>query len=387
MVLCFFFLWAVPDIFRANNTVLFWYLVVVNLLLRTGYTILVIPCTALGFEMCTDYNGRTKLQGLRNVSAMAANFAGPGLAWMIFFQDKAGVRAVTVPSNFMKMGMAFGAAALFFVLYVFFTTFKYMEDSRDIKLTGNNFRGFLVDMKEIITDIYPRWVFAYMAVVMLGIALVSTLQMYFYEHFMHLSGTTKTIAHGGAMLCMGAGAILASKFTTHFDKKGAVYIGCFISISCNFILAALFLPGWLKPGQTITVAAFELPIAFITFVVFHTMYWFGNGIMVPVATSMIADISEIHELETGVNKDGAYAAVFSFAIKVAVAVGTLVSMGSLAMIGFVKGSGQTQSNEVLWRLCAVTLLIGPALALAAMALIRLYPVDKNFIEKMRAAEA
>jgi len=57
------------------------------------------------------------------------------------------------------------------------------------------------------------------------------------------------------------------------------------------------------------------------------------------------------------------------------------------MIGFVKGSGQTQSNEVLWRLCAVTLLIGPALALAAMALIRLYPVDKNFIEKMRAAEA
>jgi hypothetical protein len=72
MVVSFFFLWYVPDFFKSSNTTLFWYLVVMNLILRTTFTAFIIPYTALGFEICTDYFGRTKLQGIKMAMYMAA---------------------------------------------------------------------------------------------------------------------------------------------------------------------------------------------------------------------------------------------------------------------------------------------------------------------------
>ncbi len=91
---------------------MFWYLVVMNLFLRTGLTMFFIPYLALGFEMCSDTDGRARLQAVRQVLNMAANFAGPALAWSIFYRD--GVAAdgtkiigTTVPQNFIHMGARF----------------------------------------------------------------------------------------------------------------------------------------------------------------------------------------------------------------------------------------------------------------------------------------
>ncbi len=384
MALSFFFLWYVPDAFLGSNMMLFWYLVAMNVLLRTAFTVFVIPYTALGFEMCTDYAGRTKLQGVRFGLNMAANLCGPALAWAIFFQNHGDIKATNVPANYIRMGTVFAIATLMFILIVVFSTLKYMDDSRGIKLIGNSVKGFFKDMKEIILDKYPRWVFAYVFVVILGIAIGGSLQMYLYEHFMKLDGTAKSICHGGTMVGMGLGALLASSFVRKYDKKGAVCIGVVWSIMCNVILAALFLPGILKPEQILPVMGFDLPIAYIVFVFFHGAYWFGNGIMMPVATSMMADVSEIHEIKTGINKDGGYSAVFSFATKVALSAATFVFGIVLTVIGFKEGREIAQSSEVLWRLCAVTLLAGPVISLAALWLIKKYPVNLQFIENLRA---
>ena len=87
MAVCFYFIWAVPTPLRGHAMPLFWYLVVMNILLRTGLTMFFIPYVALGFEMVGDYEGRSKLQAIRQVLNMAANFAGPALAWSIFFRN------------------------------------------------------------------------------------------------------------------------------------------------------------------------------------------------------------------------------------------------------------------------------------------------------------
>ena len=131
------------------------------------------------------------------------------------------------------------------------------------------------------------------------------------------------------------------------------------------------------------LATLNIPIAFIVFAFFHGAYWFGNGLMFPIATSMMADVSEIHEIKTGINKDGGYSAMFSLALKCAISISTLVSGFSLALIGFKEGIGQVQTPQAVWRLCAVTLLAGPAISLTALALIRKYPVNEPFLENLR----
>ncbi|RKX41468.1 MAG: hypothetical protein DRP64_11310 [Verrucomicrobia bacterium] len=361
MVLAFFFIWAVPPVFRANNTSLFWYLVVVNIIMRTAYTVFVVPMTALGFEMCQDYTGRTKIQGIKSIFNMIANFCGPGLAWVLFF-PKQGVD-VKNPANFMRMGTIFAIISLISIFYLVFITRKYLKDSREMKTTGSSAGAFFKDLFEIVTDIRAVYVFLFAIVVILGVGLVAGLQMYVYEHFMLLSGKLKTITHGGTMIGCGLGSAFCARFARRFDKKGAVYVGGSITLLSGAILTALFVSKIVAPGQTVAIAGFNFPIAATLFALLGATYWFGNGVMFPVATSMMADISEINQLKTGVNKDGSYSAMYSLSMKISqslsalivgavltwtgfVTVGELMESGNYA-VGFMEGSEMAQGTNAV----------------------------------------
>jgi Na+/melibiose symporter-like transporter len=65
----------------------------------------------------------------------------------------------------------------------------------------------------------------------------------------------------------------------------------------------------------------------------------------------------------------------------------LVSGYSLTLIGFEPGKEIVQSPETVWRLCAVTLLVGPVISLASLALIHRYPVTNELIANVRAGKA
>ena len=52
--------------------------------------------------------------------------------------------------------------------------------------------------------------------------------------------------------------------------------------------------------------------------------------------------------------------------------------------GYVSGPNATQHPDVIWRICALPLVVGPLASLMALALILKYPVSKAFIENMRS---
>ena len=393
MLLTFFFIWYVPDTFKkelvlgsltiSSTKMLFFYLVVMNLILRTAYTVFVVPYTALGFEICDDYDGRSKIQGIRNGLNMAANLCGPAMAWFIFFGgNPENNKATQEAGNYVTMGTTFTIASFAFLFLMLFFTAKYIKDSRYTDTCPRGIKEFFKDIKDILLDKYPRWVFVFMFCVLLGIVLVSNLQMYVFDDFMGLNGLQKTIAHGGTMVGMGLGSLSLAFFVRRFDKKGAICVAVFWSVFCELVLAVLFLTGFIKPGQV----SFGLPIAFILFAFFHGAYWFGNGIMMPTAVSMMADVSEINRIKTGVNKDGSYAAMFSLAMKISMAVAFLVAGYCLSWTGFEAGAEAVQSDESMWRVCALTFVVGPIASLAALILISKYPVTKEFIEKVRSED-
>ncbi len=387
VIIIFIFLWVIPAPFKSSPQALFWYLVAINLLQRTAITIYGVPFVALGFEMCTDYDGRVKLQGIRSAMNMLANILGPGLAWTLFFSNNEHGRATSLEANYIHMGLAFAAVSLACIFFMILATRKYIKDSRGMVVDSDGIRGFVRDMKEIFSDFYPRFVFLFIVVVTVGVALVSSLQMYLYEHFMRFGGVEKSIAHGGTMVGFLIGSLSGGWLAKKLEKKGAVYFGGITSVLCNFILAGLFLTGILAPGQTVAVAGVTIPHAFIIFALFHGTYWLGNGIMFPTATAMIADASEIHEIKTGTNRDGAYSAVFSFSQKCAISLGVLISGYILTLAGFETGTGIVQSPATVWKLCAATLIVGPVISLLSLALIRLYPVNRKYMERLRTEGA
>lgn len=381
MALCFFFIWAVPAPLRGHAMPLFWYLVMMNLLLRTGLTMFFIPYLALGFEMCADTDGRSKLQAIRQVLNMAANFAGPALAWSVFYRDSVGPSGVkiigtTVPRNFIHMGAAFSLATVAFVLVVLWLTRQWIEDTR--VAPGGEARGahenFWADMKQTILDPNPRWVFVFIFFVCVGMVLVSSLQMYVYVYFMKFEPYEKSIAHGSTMIGMASGAAISAWLAQRFDKRGAILLGGLISIACNSALAGLFLTGLAPVG---TKAALAL------FVAFHATYWSGNGIMLPIANAMMADVAELHRARTGVNKDGAYSAVFSLAMRLAISFSLMAAGWTLSGIGFVTDAAHTtQTPAAIWRLGAATFIVGPLVCVASLMAIRRYPLTRSLINDL-----
>jgi GPH family glycoside/pentoside/hexuronide:cation symporter len=102
----------------------------------------------------------------------------------------------------------------------------------------------------------------------------------------------------------------------------------------------------------------------------------------PVAMSMVADLSEIHYLKSGVRKDGGYSSVFSFLSKAALSLGLLISGGLIAVAGIVSGA-DTQSLESVHRIALITFIIGPILMGLSFFVLRGYPVNR---ESLRAME-
>ena len=259
-VLCFYFLWAVPSAVQTPKA-LFWYIVAINLLLRTAITAYVVPYGALGFEICTDYNQRTTLQSVRFIFSMAVNLAGIAMAWLIFFKGTPDIKGTSIAANFVNMARAFSIIGIFFVLCVVFLTRKYITDTRtDSALTGNSFADFRRDFKEIILDKYPRMAFLFGFLIQTGYVIVSSLQMYVYVHFMKFSPLETTIVHGATMVGCALGSIASAKIVAKLDKKPTVFIGAAFTIASSLLITCLFVTGLIPTDLTVNLPA-DLPLA------------------------------------------------------------------------------------------------------------------------------
>jgi len=391
MAACSYLIWAVPAVFRTSQLSIFWYLVLLNLVLRTGLTLFCIPYMALGFEMCADYQGRSRLQSIRQIFNMAANLAGPAMAWSLFFQDRGGIRGTTVAANYFRMGMLFSLATLFFVLLVVAGTFRGRKDTRHAlrNADGGETRKFMFNMKQILFDPNIRRVFTFVLVIGIGSMWVSALQVFIYDDFMKFSANEKTLAHTTTMVGWAVGAFFSVRLTRRFDKKGTVLVGGLIGSGANIALALIFLTGLVPPGTILHMGGTSFPLALWTFVVFHASYWLGVGIMIPIATAMIADLSEIYRLQTGLEKEGTYASVFSLANRLACSIGMLTSGFGLHLIGYRVAEdveAMNQSPQAIWRLGFVTFVVGGFMCLGSLMPLLKYPITRRRLEEMRAAQ-
>ena len=388
MAISFYYLWHVPISLRTGG-LLFVYVVFINIFFRTAYTIFAIPYMALGFEICTDYNQRSHLQSSRSALNMLVNLLGPALAWSIFFPDIAGgPEATSTEGNFVRMGTVFAIATAIFTLIVVWATRRHIVDSRTLPKHngGQGIRVFYHDSLQVISDRYLRLIAIFNCIGMTGAIFVATIQMYLYVYFMHLTALEKTLTHGGGMILCGLGAVVGSPLSRLFDKKIAVCIGAGITVTANLLAAIIFLGGFLEPTTTMSLAGYTIPLAVIVFAACNMVNWFGNGVFMTLANSMIADVAEVNELQSGVRKDGGYAAIFSFINKLVASLSTFIASACLTWVGFVSGSDQQTPEAIRW-LVFLTFGLGTLFALMVIPIALRYPINRGFMSEVKASLA
>lgn len=381
----FFFLWFVPDLFK-QPSLLFGYLVAINLIFRTAMTVFLVPYTALGFEICPEYEGRSTLQSVRYFVNQAVNFSFGAMAWVLLFPDRTNpdgsrLDGTNIASNYFNMSIILTLTTAALILYCVYFTRRYAADTRDIK-THNNLRAFLSDFVQTISDKYALYVFLFIGIAQWGMMLVAQVQMFTYVDFMKFTALQKTFVHGAGMIAFALGALLQAQLVSKYDKKPAGYVGVFFCIFSNVMLWIIFLGGLLPPETYWEIGNLHLPISVITFGIFQGMWWGGCGMLIPLATSMIADVSEINQIKTGVLKDGSYSAVFSFVLKFAMALGMYVNGYLMNWSGYISGA-ESQTQAVIRRLAMITFTTGPVVMAAALPILILYPVNRTFMTRIR----
>jgi len=301
------------------------------------------------------------------------------------------VDGTTFRSNYPRMGAVLAMAALILILFCFFSTKRYATDtraSREIK--GNSLKAFFLDMRDILRDKRAMIVFLFFGVAQLGMMFVAQIQMFTYRFYMVFPDLQKTIVHGSTMVGFAIGAWLATPLVRRLDKKSAAGVGVALSVTGNLMLLLIFGGGLLPPHAVWTlpqgipvVGGTAVPLAALVFAFFQAMYWAGSGILAPVATSMIADISEINKHRTGVLKDGSYSAMFSFFSKAALSLGLLLTGLLLDRAGIVS-EATSQTAAAARNVALGTFISGPIFAALALLIILIYPVNRKFMMNIKA---
>lgn len=350
--LAFFLNWVVPPL---DETGKFLYYVVVALLLDTALTAVLVPYTSLTAELTPDYDERTSLNSFRFsfsilgsvvalyahtqiVSALAADpylghVVSAGIwtvaiivpCFIVFFGTTEPAQlppppgAPAAPGFFAGLKIAFSNRAFLLVSLI------YMFSWLTIQLVQSNLIFFWRDWVQMPVDLF-------------GIVLIA-LQLSAFVSLLGWAWVSERIG-----------------------KKKVYYLGGVIFV---LVELGLFL---VQPGQGPLVFALAL-IAGLGLSVAYLIPW-----------SMLPDVIELDELETGQRREGIFYGVFVFLQKLGLALGLFISGQILGLAGYIRGvPGQPPPVQPDSALFAIRLLVGPvgaAILLLSFVAVYLYPITK-----------
>lgn len=356
------FLWCVP---HGSHWLRFVYIAGMFTVFSVLFTAFSVPYGALGFEMTTDYDERTRVFAWKGYlgafGALAAAWFYKFCTLRIFPNEVAGARWLSVIVGVLMCG---GALATFFFCRE--RTLRHEQPpvpiGEALRLTVRNKPFMLLQAANQI--------------LMLALAITSSMGWYVFLYYV-CGGDKQRVADisafGGSIAfatSLGANA-LGVAVSARLGKRRAGVTGFAL-----VVLSIVILP-W-----TLTAAHPWWNVA----------AWVIAGLGVPMislmAASMTADVCDEDELETGLRREGAFSAVNSLFGRIMQLLIVLVGNVLPWLVGFreiSQGTGQIAPPSLDLLVRMKWLLIGVQLAgvLLAFGFFRLFPITRRRSEETR----
>jgi glycoside/pentoside/hexuronide:cation symporter, GPH family len=355
----FFMQWLVPPL---SITGKFIYYLVVALLLDAAFNSVNVPYAAMTAELTPDYDERTSLSSIR----MSFSIIGGVLA--AFFNGQIINLFHGDPRGYM-LGAAIWALFIIGPCFIVFFGTQGVGAQVEVKPAGEGpsfFQGLRIALSNrpfiLVTLIY---LFSWLAIQFAQ----TNLQLYTKDYIrldMNLFSFLLLTIQTSSFIWV----LIWAKVSERIGKKNIYYLGA------GFFVVALMGLFFLQPGQS--VATFLLA----------AMAGIGISVGYLVPWSMIPDVVELDELETGQRREGVFYGFFVFLQKMGLALGLFVSGWVLQLSGYVNATAAVPNPvQPASALLALRALIGPASAvvlLCSFVAVYLYPITKEKHAQMRA---
>jgi GPH family glycoside/pentoside/hexuronide:cation symporter len=368
--LFFFLQWLVP-FSVANQWGLFLYYTLISILFNTFYTIVNVPYTSLTPELTQDYDERTNLNSFRFFFSI-----GGSILSIAIFNYLIRPLIPDAQQHYLVMGIVLTLISVIPIYLCIWGTRRrvlsvatlHPEAETPVSLP------FLQQLRIVWNNRPFLFVIGIYLCSWLSVQFTAAIIPYFILYRMQVADPSlRPLIEGTTILCVQGTAMIMlplwSKLSQRFGKRGIYFMGMSLWMVAQ---AGLF---FLQPGQ--------LGLMYLLAV----MAGFGVSIAYLVPWSMLPDVIELDELNTGQRREGIFYSFVTFAQKVCLGFAVTLLLTCLGWAGYIKPIGNVpvleQPDSVLW---VIRLAIGPLPTLAligGLILAYFYPLTREIHATIR----
>jgi GPH family glycoside/pentoside/hexuronide:cation symporter len=345
------------------------YVLAVNLIYTTGYSIYNVPLLAMATEMTQGYHERSILQGWRVMFSSAGTAVatiGSGIVLgYLGHRTGAGGRVVNGANDYGVLSVLF-AALTFIGMIIAWGGTRRARFTEQVKTSASwraQTASFFGNRAALI-------IIGVKSAQLIGIASASAATFFMLIDVLKRSPADLPALGLPVLIVSFIATPILTWLSKWIGKRGGYLIGA--------VATAISALSWVlaQPGE---------PLYFLMLRGAITGIAFSANVM--FAMSMLNDAMELDALRTGLRREGLYAALYSFVEKFGNAVGPAVVGAALSLAGFDKTASVTAANAASVRQAALlgVAYIPAGCAVVAVILLAFYRLDQKALETARSA--
>jgi len=323
----FYFLWHPPG-FVVGDTLLFAWLVVCNVSMRTALTMFLVPAYAIVAELTSDYDERTRLlTGFHVLYSIFANGMSVLMyaVWLVPTEEISD--GVMNRQGYQDAGLLCTVLIVVFVLIFALGLRRFIPRLRQYQVDKSTSpRQFFRQVADVFRSASARVVVVGGVLYYAGTGTYVALWVYIYSYFWEFTNEQISII----AIPMALAALILPPVMTRWaagrEKKTVAITGLLGAMAINVVPISLRLLGFFPLNGSEALFLIMLVAGFFEtclFLVFDICW-----------RSMISDLTEQTELKTGRRNEGVISSTITFSTKCADALGTLIAGVLLSLIAF-----------------------------------------------------
>jgi len=329
----------------------FGHLLVCYLLLYGFMTVLSIPYVALGMELTSDYDERTRLFGVRQVLAVVGTAAGM-LAPFAFAEALGGKS-----SGYPVMALSLGGLGVVLIL----VAFARVREATPVDSAAP--LSFLTGLRVTAANRPFRVLLLVYLASHVGGSFIAPLSLFIAKYVIKVEWAMQPV-----MLAYLAGSMLSIPIWLRLSKAYG-------------------------KNRTWTIGMMVGVVAYATSYTYHEGTWVlwvilgavvgaAGGCTMTLGPAIAADAIDSDELETGQRREGVFMGVWLFVDKAAIGLAVFIGMQGLEAIGYVPN--QDQSESVIDGMKFLYCILPAMLNLVALLVFQRFPITREVHEEIQA---
>ncbi len=347
-----------------------------GILFYTCFTIWVVPFQSLLMEMTPDYDERTRVTSVRGIFQSLAGLFN-GFCWWLSLRpvfSMTNEAGELVPSTingmrYISLGVALTILILGLLPALFVKERYYTSGLVKSQKPVGLFKGLKTTL-----SCRPFLVLCVFTVLFLfGQSIYDNYGRYVGTYYVLGGDWEKSalITSWGTLVYVVFNLFMIPVFaqiSEDIGKNKCLLIACFFFLFSAILTCFTFTPD--QPYLMLVNGAF-LGVAYA-----------GLWTMLP---TMQTDVVDYDELKTGARREGSFASVYSWVLKLSFCTGYLLSGPFLEMTGFDAALGGEQSSETLNYLRVGFVLIPVVAVVLAIMMLRFFSIDRSKANEIRAS--